>query len=1339
MLSQITSAPIDYLSLALLLLGFASFFLGYLISRKQLKAALTHSKKIFEQAAVGIAQIACDGRFLEVNQSLCELLDYTAEELCQLRFTDIIYPDDFESDCTWRQGLLDDKTSSLLKEKRYIRKDGAIIWCQIAISVARDKVGNPEYSIAIITDISDRKRTEAALQESKEQFRNLVETSSDWVWEVDENAVYSYASPQVRDLLGYEPEEVLGKTPFDLMPEAEARRVSEIFTTFVTQQLPFQCIENTNRHKDGRFVVLETSGVPIFDADGRFRGYRGIDRDITQRKQIETERLQAEQLLRESREHLNNILNSLQDLVWSISLESYQYIYINSAAESIYGRTISEFLENPNLWLEAVHPEDRQQVETASRLVIEQGISKDLEYRIVRPDGEVRWIRDRAQPIYDCSGKPIRIDGIATDITEKKHAQQALQHSEARNRAIVDAMPDLIMRVRQDGVCLDFIPPKESEARTFLPIEKSLCEVLPPQLLREQLQAVKRAIATGELQVYEHQLEKCGKLSYEEIRISPLSEEEALIVVRDISDRKQAEIDLQENEDRLQQIISTISDGLLVVDLDGKVRFVNPAAESLFGLSMAEILDRLFGLPCVVGNTAEICIQQKTGELITAEMRVREINWQGETAYLVSLRDITERYKAEQALQKSEEKYRQIVETAAEGIWVLDRDGNTSFVNSQMAQMLGYTIEEMMGKNLLAFLDEEGRAIAMAHRKRHLQGIRESFDFKLRRRDGTDLWTILSSNPLFDSEGNYVGALGMITDITDRKRIEQALYESERRLEGILNSIQDVVWSASATTLKTLYINPTAEKVFGRSASEFYNHPTLWFKIVHPEDKKQVKYYLKQLHETGSLEMEYRIVRPDGEVRWLYNRSQIIYDGSGKAIRIDATDTDITERKQAEAQLQRNAFYDPLTDLPNRALFTDRLEHALQRLKRHPESLFAVLFLDLDGFKLINDSLGHLTGDRLLQGFARRLSECLRPSDTLARLGGDEFTILVEDIKTVKEAVLVAERILQTLTLPFDLDGQQVFTNTSIGIALSNSDYQSSEEILRDADTAMYRAKAQGKGCYAVFDPKMYLLAVSRLQLETDLRRAINQQEFLVFYQPIVSLKSGKTTEFEALIRWQHPERGLILPAEFIPIAEETGLIVPIGQWMLKEACQQMRTWQERFPQQLPLKININLSGKQLRGTNFIEQIDRILAETGLDGSALKLEITESLLIENVEVATDLLLELRKRKIELCLDDFGTGYSSLSYLHRFPVSTIKIDRSFIKQMKPEDDSSEIVRAIVALANILGMNAIAEGIETSEQLEQLKKLACQKGQGYLFSKPLSKEDAEALLQKSRSRK
>jgi diguanylate cyclase (GGDEF)-like protein/PAS domain S-box-containing protein len=1028
--------------------------------------------------------------------------------------------------------------------------------------------------------------------------------------------------------------------------------------------------------------------------------------------------------LKEKQEHLNNILNSLQDLVWSICLKTYQYIYLNDAAEKIYGRCAADFKENVQLWLEVIYPDDRLRVETITHQAIEQGIFKDIEYRIVRPNGEIRWIRDRAQPIADETGKIVRVDGIASDITEKKQAQARLERLEARNRAIIEAIPDVMFRVRRDGLCLDFIPPKE----TTQPLSQSLSS----ELLNRQLQAIERALATKEMQVYEQQIETQDGIAYQELRIAPSLEEEVLIFVRDITDRKKAEIDLQENEARLEQIINSISDGLMVVDRQGVVKFVNAATESLFGRDRSEFIDYVFGLPQVERESTEICIKKPTQEKIVVEIRTRNITWQGEVAYLISLRDITERDRAARSLLESEAKYRRIVETVSEGIWILDRNNKTSFVNPQMARMLGYTVAEMLGKSLFVFIDTGERAIAPPKEKQYRQSNSKNHDFKFRRKDGSDLWAIISATSIFDRDGNYAGTLGTLSDITERKQIEQAHYESEQRLADILSSIQDVVWSAAAETLQTLFMNLMAEKVFGRPAAEFYRDRLLWFKIVHPQDKKHVRQQLRLLHKTGKIEMEYRIVRPNGEVRWLYNRSRLVYDDCKKAVRIDGTDTDITERKQAEERLQYHAFYDKLTDLPNRALFVDRLEHALQRYKRQQNNLFAVLFLDLDGFKIINDSLGHLVGDRLLKAFARRLSDCLRPSDTLARLGGDEFTILVEDINTIKDAIAIAERILEDLIAPFDLQGQQVFTNTSIGIALCNPQYQRSEEILRDADTAMYRAKAQGKGCYAVFDRQMYHSVLSRLQLETDLRSAIEQQEFEIFYQPIFCLETNRITELEALIRWRHPKKGLISPAEFIPVAEETGAIVAIGQWILKEACRQLKEWQARYSQKLPLKVHVNLSGKQLKNSNFIAQIDEIMQETDLDPSSLKLEITESLLIENIEVATDLLLKLRERKIELCLDDFGTGYSSLSYLHRFPINTLKIDRSFVSRMQLNDESVEIVRAIVVLSFILGMNVIAEGIETKEQQQQLITLGCQKGQGYLLSKPLSKEKIELLL-------
>lgn len=434
--------------------------------------------------------------------------------------------------------------------------------------------------------------------------------------------------------------------------------------------------------------------------------------------------------------------------------------------------------------------------------------------------------------------------------------------------------------------------------------------------------------------------------------------------------------------------------------------------------------------------------------------------------------------------------------------------------------------------------------------------------------------------------------------------------------------------------------------------------------------------------------------------------------------------------QESKEHFRHAAFHDALTGLPNRALLADHLKLAIERAKRREDHLFAVLFLDLDRFKNINDSLGHTIGDQLLIAIARRVEGCLRPMDTVARLGGDEFAILLDGLEDFSHAIHVAERVQDELMQPFNLKGHEVYTTASIGIALSTTGYDHPENILRDADIAMYRAKDNGKARYELFDTVMHTRAVALLKLENDLRRAIERQEFRVFYQPIISLQTDQIAGFEALVRWEHPERGFVSPDEFIPLSEETGLIMEIGHFVLRESCRQMREWQKSL--QRPLMLSVNLSGKQFIQSNLIGQIKGILDETDFDPRWLRLEITESVVMENAEAATSMLLQLRELGAHLSIDDFGTGYSSLSYLHRFPVTTLKIDRSFIGRMGEGDENSEIVRTIMTLANNLGMEVVAEGVETEEQLAQLRTLKCEYGQGYLFSRPVNAEAAEMLI-------
>ena len=440
--------------------------------------------------------------------------------------------------------------------------------------------------------------------------------------------------------------------------------------------------------------------------------------------------------------------------------------------------------------------------------------------------------------------------------------------------------------------------------------------------------------------------------------------------------------------------------------------------------------------------------------------------------------------------------------------------------------------------------------------------------------------------------------------------------------------------------------------------------------------------------------------------------------------------------EESREHFRHAAFHDALTGLPNRALLADHLKLSIERARVRADQLFAVLFLDLDRFKNINDSLGHAAGDQFLIKIAERLECCMRPTDTVARLGGDEFAVLLDGLESADDAARVAERVQEELSKPFRINGHEVYTTASVGITLCTAAYDCPENILRDADTAMYHAKENGKARYEIFDAAMHASVVARLRLENDLRRAVENQEFVVYYQPIVVLETGRIAGFESLIRWRHPERGFVSPAEFIPLSEETGLITEIGAWVLRESCRQMREWAAQSPTQQTLTISVNLSSRQLAQPDLVDRVKEILRETGLDPRRLRLEITESAVMGNPEAASRMLALLRELGIHLSIDDFGTGYSSLSYLHRFPVDTLKIDRSFVGRMCEGDENAEIVRTIITLADNLGMAVVAEGVETAEQCARLRELRCEYAQGYLFSRPVDAETASSLLQEVR---
>jgi len=576
-------------------------------------------------------------------------------------------------------------------------------------------------------------------------------------------------------------------------------------------------------------------------------------------------------------------------------------------------------------------------------------------------------------------------------------------------------------------------------------------------------------------------------------------------------------------------------------------------------------------------------------------------------------------------------------------------------------------------------------------------------------------------------------------EITERQRVEDALRESEERYALAVRAANDGLWDWNLKKSQ-IYYSPRWKQMLGYTDQEISDNPNEWFNRVHPDDIGQLKTniaaHIKGL--SAHFECEYRIQHSNGSYRWMLSRGMAVIGSDKTALRLAGSQTDVTLRKQAEIKLLHDALHDSLTELPNRALFIDRLNHVIERSKRDSRHIYAVIFLDLDRFKDVNDSLGHLTGDQLLVATAHLLQSILRPMDTVARLGGDEFVILLEDIRDVSDVTRVADRIQKKLMMAALLPNHTIFMSASMGIVLSTTGYDRPEDILRDADTAMYRAKENGRTRFEIFDSAMRDQIMLRLELESALRLAIEREELDVYYQPVVDVKTGRTVWFEALVRWEHSDRGILLPGEFIPLADETGLIIDLDRLVMRKASRQLVDWQAQFPNDPPLGVSVNISGKHISQPDFVEYIVQILQDTGLNAASLNLEITENAVMGNFDIFLQVLDKLQNFGIQVQIDDFGVGYSSLNYLSHYSIKVLKIDRSFISRITKDRDYLKIVQAIIKLTHGLGLTVVAEGVETKEQLAQLNQLECEYIQGKLISMPANEQIIRALMQKERKR-
>jgi diguanylate cyclase (GGDEF)-like protein/PAS domain S-box-containing protein len=678
-----------------------------------------------------------------------------------------------------------------------------------------------------------------------------------------------------------------------------------------------------------------------------------------------------------------------------------------------------------------------------------------------------------------------------------------------------------------------------------------------------------------------------------------------------------------------------------------------------------------------------------------------------------------------------DERYQSLFDGIPVGLYRTTPEGRMLDANAALVRVLGYPSRKALLEANVAdiYCDPEDRR----RWQRVLEestGPVQSFEARVRRYDGSAIWVRFSVQGFRDRGGKVLRYEGALEDVTDRRRAEEALRESEERFRALVQNATDMI-SILDPGANVLYESPSHQRILGHPPEERLGRSAL--DLIHPEDLPVFEESLRQVVDAPgeSVDIEYRLRRLDGTWRALESTATNLL-GHPAVGGVVLNSHDITDRKNAEERLLHDALHDELTGLPNRALFMDRLRHAMARSRREPDRMAAVLFLDLDRFKIVNDSLGHLVGDELLIQIAASLATALRPSDTISRFGGDEFAILLEGGRDVSDAVRVADRIHERLTSPINLGGHEVFVTASIGIAVLTPEYERPEDLLRDADTAMYRAKTSGRACHIVFNRVMHRFVMARLQLETDLRRAVDRGQFRVHYQPFVDLRTGAISGFEALLRWHHPRRGLLPPDEFLSVAEETGLIVPVGRFILEEACRQTREFQRKHPHLAGLRVTVNLSNKQFFQADLAEQIESALAASGLDPACLGLEITEGVIIRHAETASSRFTRLKEIGVQLYLDDFGKGYSSLSYLHRFPIDILKIDRSFVSNIDEGQGNFAVVKAIVTLGAQLGMQIVAEGIQTEEQKERVRDLGCELGQGYLFSHPVCASEAEELL-------
>jgi diguanylate cyclase (GGDEF)-like protein/PAS domain S-box-containing protein len=1117
-----------------------------------------------------------------------------------------------------------------------------------------------------------------------------------------------------------------------------------------------------NWHTVRQWLINWIIIIPIVGFVAAVIGNRRLQREIQQRQQVET-------ALRHSEERFHVMMDNLPGVIFRYILYpdgSDRVIYMSTGCSTLWEVEAATVMESAAVLWEMVHPED---VDAMQAAVLQSAQTLDpwfWQWRIITPSGKLKWLEAAGRPTRQGDGS-VLWDTLILDVSDRHQldAQRqateiALRASESRYRQVVQSQTDFILRSLPDttitfanqALCqaigtslqeiighpwIDFANSSDLEKDETL---QRLAQLTPD---RATFMAVNRDQRADGQEGWTQWLNQ-GIFDQQGNLIEVQS------VGRDITALKMTEQALQESEYLFRSVFEQVRVGIVFCDPTGVILRVNQKYCEITGYSAEELTQTIVFEMTAAGDrdqhrtlfdqmiageremySFEKQQRRKSGELIWVEVTSSILrNSEGERSLVVGIvDDISDRKAVEASLRESESKFRQLAETVQEVFWLSDTvTGESLYVSPAYATIWGRSCESFATapRSFLESIHPEDQDWAIAHYRTHRDQPFE-LEYRIVRPDGAVRWICDRGFPIYDESGQLVRRAGVAQDITDRKQAELSLAESEARFRLVSENMSDLV-CLHRPDGGYLYVTPSSQTMLGYAPDELIGRQPE--DLIHPDDRDRFRndLHAQTLHFSSNPSV-YRIQTQTGAYIWIETLIKPLLNPDGEVQHLQTTSREVTDRVTIENQLRHDARHDALTGLPNRSCLMERLQAACQRAQADPTVQIAVLFLDLDQFKLINDSMGHLIGDQLLIAIAQHLSTLIRDTDLASRLGGDEFVILLEDITGETEAIQVAERVLAALRSPQTLSGREIFISTSIGIAISDKTYTEAEDLIRNADIALYRAKSGGRSRYALFDPAMHLQVINRLQLENDLRKALDHDQLVLYYQPIIALNSGEILGFEALIRWQHPTRGIIPPDTFIPIAEETGLIIPIGAWVLHAACAQLALWHHRRPS---LKISVNLSPKQLQESILMQQITQVLAQTGIQGQHLTLEITESMVAQNIDATCELLTRIRSLGVQISIDDFGTGYSSLSYLYQLPIDFLKIDRAFVQHVRIGTKNQSIAESIVALSNVLELHAIAEGIETQEQLTWLQHLNCEMGQGYLFSQPIPVHQATALL-------